>query len=156
MPCAAITQAMKAEGPEASRSETGEPSSGTPDLRLDLHNHTDRSFDASNTLRDYERAHAAGRFDILGVTDHNRIDGAIEFAERASFPVVIGVEIDSGEGELDRPLSDRARPSRAGRGRDRARDSRPGRHRLRAASRSSHSSASHSAPRSENVSPMRA
>jgi predicted metal-dependent phosphoesterase TrpH len=75
---------------------------GIPDgyVLVDLHNHTDNSYDASNTLADYERAHADGRFDVLGITDHNRIDGAIELAERASFPVVVGIEIDSGQGEL--------------------------------------------------------
>jgi predicted metal-dependent phosphoesterase TrpH len=67
---------------------------------LDLHNHTDRSYDAVNRLEDYERAHEAGRFHVLGVTDHNRIDGALDLAERASFPVVVGMEIDTLEGEL--------------------------------------------------------
>lgn len=67
---------------------------------LDLHNHSDRSHDASNTLADYERAYAAGRFDVLAITDHNRIDGALDFAERASFPVVVGMEIDTAAGEL--------------------------------------------------------
>jgi predicted metal-dependent phosphoesterase TrpH len=66
----------------------------------DLHNHSDRSYDAVNRLEDYERAYAGGRFDVLGITDHNRIDGAIDFAERASFPVVVGMEIDTAEGEL--------------------------------------------------------
>ncbi len=67
---------------------------------LDLHNHSDRSYDASNTLEDYERAHAAGRFHVLGITDHNRIDGALDLAGRASFPVVVGMEIDTADGEL--------------------------------------------------------
>jgi hypothetical protein len=67
---------------------------------VDLHNHSDRSYDGSNTLEDYERAHAAGRFDVLAITDHNRIDGALDFAEHARFPVVVGMEIDTGEGEL--------------------------------------------------------
>jgi hypothetical protein len=67
---------------------------------LDLHNHSDRSYDASNTLGDYERAHAAGRFHVLAITDHNRIDGALDFAGRASFPVVVGMEIDTSQGEL--------------------------------------------------------
>jgi len=66
----------------------------------DLHNHSDRSYDAVNTLEDYERAHAGGRFDVLGITDHNRIDGALDFAERASFRVVAGMEIDTADGEL--------------------------------------------------------
>jgi predicted metal-dependent phosphoesterase TrpH len=67
---------------------------------LDLHNHSNRSYDASNTLEDYERAHAARCFDVLAITDHNRMDGALDFAERASFPVVVGMEIDTSEGEL--------------------------------------------------------
>lgn len=67
---------------------------------IDLHNHSDRSYDAANRLSDYERAHDAGRFHVLAITDHNRIDGALHFAERASFPVIVGMEIDTGEGEL--------------------------------------------------------
>lgn len=67
---------------------------------LDLHNHSDRSYDGANALEDYERAHTAGRFHVLAITDHNRIDGALDFAERASFPVVVGIEIDTSEGEL--------------------------------------------------------
>ncbi len=67
---------------------------------LDLHNHSDRSYDASNTLADYERAHAAGRFDVVAITDHNRIDGALAFAAAASFPVIVGMEIDTADGEL--------------------------------------------------------
>jgi predicted metal-dependent phosphoesterase TrpH len=74
---------------------------GAPQLELvDLHNHTDRSYDASNRLEDYERAHAAGRFHVLALTDHNRIDGAVWVRERASFPVVVGIELDTAEGEL--------------------------------------------------------
>lgn len=67
---------------------------------LDLHNHTHRSYDARNTLEDYQRAHAAGRFDVLAITEHNRIDGARELAEHAGFPVIVGQEIDTAEGEL--------------------------------------------------------
>ncbi|MCC6222686.1 MAG: PHP domain-containing protein [Thermoleophilia bacterium] len=67
---------------------------------LDLHNHSDRSHDASNTLADYERAYAAGRFDAVAITDHNRIDGALAFAAAASFPVIVGIEVDTADGEL--------------------------------------------------------
>jgi predicted metal-dependent phosphoesterase TrpH len=66
----------------------------------DFHNHSVRSYDAVNTLEDYELAHAKGRFDVLAITDHNRIDGALDFADRASFPVIVGLEIDTVEGEL--------------------------------------------------------
>ena len=90
---------------------------------LDLHNHTYRSYDARNRPEDYERAHAAGKFDVLAITEHNRIDGAVELASAASFPVIVGQEIDTSGGELiglfllkeierGRPLDETARTIR--------------------------------------------
>ena len=67
---------------------------------LDLHNHTHRSYDARNRLEHYERARARGRFDVLAITEHNRLDGAVELAQAASFQVIVGQEIDTAEGEL--------------------------------------------------------
>ena len=67
---------------------------------LDLHNHTHRSYDAQIRPADYERAHAAGLVDVVAITDHNTITGALELRERASFPVIVGQEIDTGDGEL--------------------------------------------------------
>jgi hypothetical protein len=67
---------------------------------LDLHNHTHRSYDASNRPSDYERAHAEGLFDVLAITDHNTIAGAAELRERAGFPVIVGEEVDTADGEL--------------------------------------------------------
>ena len=68
--------------------------------RVDLHNHSSRSHDAITTLADYERAHAEGRFDVLSITDHNRIDGALAFAEQATFPFIVGQEITTADGEV--------------------------------------------------------
>jgi predicted metal-dependent phosphoesterase TrpH len=83
-------------------------------ILVDLHNHTDRSYDATNRLEDYERAYAAGRFDVLAITDHNRIDGAIDLSERASFPVIVGIELDTAGGELiGLFLKERIRPGLA-------------------------------------------
>ena len=67
---------------------------------VDLHNHTFHSYDAQNRLSDYERAHDRGRFDVVAITDHNTIAGALRFRERASFPVIVGQEIDTADGEL--------------------------------------------------------
>jgi predicted metal-dependent phosphoesterase TrpH len=67
---------------------------------LDLHNHTHRSYDAQNRPDDYERAHAAGLIDVVAITDHNTIAGALELREVASFPVIVGQEIDTTDGEL--------------------------------------------------------
>lgn len=67
---------------------------------VDLHNHTHHSYDAQNRLADYERARAEGRVDVVAITDHNTIEGALELAAAASFPVIVGEEIDTADGEL--------------------------------------------------------
>ena len=67
---------------------------------LDLHNHTHHSYDAHIRPADYERAHAAGLVDVVAITDHNTITGALELREQASFPVIVGEEIDTADGEL--------------------------------------------------------
>ena len=69
-------------------------------LLVDLHNHTFHSYDAQNRLADYERAHRQGRVDVVAVTDHNTIAGALELREQATFPVIVGQEIDTADGEL--------------------------------------------------------
>jgi hypothetical protein len=69
-------------------------------LLVDLHNHTFHSYDAQNRLADYERAHRQGRVDVVAITDHNTIAGALELREHATFPVIVGQEIDTADGEL--------------------------------------------------------
>ena len=68
--------------------------------RLDLHNHTHHSYDAQLTPSDYRRAHEAGLVDVVAITDHNTITGALELREQADFPVIVGQEIDTADGEL--------------------------------------------------------
>ena len=38
--------------------------------------------------------------DAIAITDHNKIDGAFALAKRAPFPVIIGEEIHTSEGEI--------------------------------------------------------
>ncbi len=71
-----------------------------PPVLADLHNHTSKSYDSSNRLGDYEEAFAAGHFQVLGITDHNLISCAQEFQRAAPFPVIVGEEVDTAEGEL--------------------------------------------------------
>ena len=67
---------------------------------LDLHNHTHHSYDAQIRPADYARAQAAGLLDVVAITDHNTITGALELRERVSFPVIVGQELDTADGEL--------------------------------------------------------
>jgi predicted metal-dependent phosphoesterase TrpH len=69
-------------------------------LLVDLHNHTIHSYDARNRPDDYRRGYEAGRFDVVAITDHNTIAGALELREAAPFPVIVGQEIDTADGEL--------------------------------------------------------
>jgi predicted metal-dependent phosphoesterase TrpH len=79
---------------------TGAGRAGGGRLLVDLHNHTVHSYDARNRPDDYRRAYAAGRFDVLAITDHNTIAGALELRGAAPFPVIVGEEIDTADGEL--------------------------------------------------------
>lgn len=69
-------------------------------LKIDLHNHTVASYDGFNTLKDFEKAHRAGKIDIIAITDHNTISVAQEFVKRASFPIIVGEEIESQAGDI--------------------------------------------------------
>jgi predicted metal-dependent phosphoesterase TrpH len=75
------------------------PAAGRPQ-RVDLHNHTHRSYDAHLRPADYRRAHEAGLIDVVAITDHNTITGALELREQAGFPVIVGQEVDTADGEL--------------------------------------------------------
>jgi predicted metal-dependent phosphoesterase TrpH len=75
------------------------PAAGRPQ-RVDLHNHTHHSYDAHLRPSDYRRAHAAGLIDVVAITDHNTITGALELREQVPFPVIVGQEIDTADGEL--------------------------------------------------------
>jgi predicted metal-dependent phosphoesterase TrpH len=68
--------------------------------RVDLHNHTHHSYDAQLRPQDYRRAHEAGLIDVVAITDHNTIAGALELREQVRFPVIVGQEIDTADGEL--------------------------------------------------------
>ena len=68
--------------------------------RVDLHNHTHHSYDAQLRPADYRRAHEAGLVDVVAITDHNTITGALELREQVPFPVIVGQEIDTADGEL--------------------------------------------------------
>lgn len=69
-------------------------------MTADLHCHTIYSSDSCNRFQwIVGRCEAVG-INCLAVTDHNRIDGALRLQEIAPFPIIVGEEIDTGEGEI--------------------------------------------------------
>jgi hypothetical protein len=69
-------------------------------MRIDLHCHTRYSRDSLTTFDALLRAMDARKLDMVAITDHNTIAGAIEFRTRAPARFVIGAEIKTLEGEL--------------------------------------------------------
>lgn len=68
--------------------------------RYDLHLHTFRSSDSLTTYDAVIKRVQQRGLTGIAVTDHNTIRGARELAEIAPFPVIIGEEIRTREGEI--------------------------------------------------------
>jgi len=69
-------------------------------MRVDLHVHTHHSRDSLTLEADVIRWVQRRGLDALAITDHNTIAGARALAEMAPFPVIIGEEIMTTEGEI--------------------------------------------------------
>ncbi len=69
-------------------------------MKVELHSHTRHSRDC---LLSYDTIIAVCRrrgIGALAVTDHNEIDGAFEMQRRAPFPVIVGEEVFTQQGEI--------------------------------------------------------
>ena len=69
-------------------------------IRVDLHNHTYFSPDSILSPRQFVREVGRRRLDVVAVTDHNTIRGALAVRELADFPVIVGEEVRSSDGEV--------------------------------------------------------
>jgi predicted metal-dependent phosphoesterase TrpH len=69
-------------------------------VRVDLHSHTMWSGDSTTTADELERAVTDSSVDVLCITDHNAIAGAVELADRLPCRVVVGEEMRTTAGEL--------------------------------------------------------
>jgi hypothetical protein len=69
-------------------------------IRVDLHNHTHFSPDSILTPKQFVREARRRGLDVAAVTDHNTIRGALAVREMADFPVIIGEEVRSSDGEI--------------------------------------------------------
>jgi len=69
-------------------------------MRIDLHCHTRYSRDSLNTFDALLRRMEQRGLDMVAITDHNTMDGALEFCRRAPDRFVVGEEIKTLQGEL--------------------------------------------------------
>ncbi len=69
-------------------------------LKVDLHVHTEFSFDCATPLEKLIQRCLKQDIGCLAVTDHNTIQGAVKVKEMAPFKVIIGEEIKTRDGDL--------------------------------------------------------
>jgi predicted metal-dependent phosphoesterase TrpH len=69
-------------------------------IKLDLHVHTNYSLDASTSPEEVIETARRRGLDMVAITDHNRLDGALALKEMAPDMIIVGEEIRTTDGEL--------------------------------------------------------
>ncbi|HEX7166172.1 MAG TPA: PHP domain-containing protein [Acidimicrobiales bacterium] len=69
-------------------------------VRVDMHMHTMWSGDATTTPEELREAVAESGIDVLCITDHGTINGAVELAGSLGCRVVVGEEVRTTAGEI--------------------------------------------------------
>lgn len=69
-------------------------------LSVDLHVHTLYSKDSLTSLDSVIEAVQRAGLGAVAITDHNQIEGALRLRDRAPFPVIVGEEIKTSQGEI--------------------------------------------------------
>jgi len=69
-------------------------------VRVDMHSHTMWSGDSTTTPDEIARAVVEAGIDVLCITDHNAIKGAVDLVDRLSCRVIVGEELRTHAGEI--------------------------------------------------------
>ena len=69
-------------------------------MKIDMHVHTCHSADSNLQLEDIIQTVKERGLDGIAVTDHNEIQGALRLKQLAPFPVIVGEEIMTEDGEI--------------------------------------------------------
>lgn len=69
-------------------------------VRVDLHTHTMWSGDSTTTPDEFAAAIDASGLDVVCITDHNAIAGAVELRDRLACRVIVGEELRTAAGEI--------------------------------------------------------
>ncbi len=65
-------------------------------MKIDLHTHSIASPDGGLTLEDYEKSD----LDVIAITDHDRVDFALDAREKLGVKIIVGEEITTSDGEI--------------------------------------------------------
>ncbi|HSX07147.1 MAG TPA: PHP domain-containing protein [Candidatus Saccharimonadia bacterium] len=69
-------------------------------IRADLHTHSQASPDGSLTLNDYRKMLSLSRLEYIAVTDHDRIDFALQAQATLGDRIIVGEEVTTTDGEI--------------------------------------------------------
>jgi predicted metal-dependent phosphoesterase TrpH len=69
-------------------------------IKADLHIHTAYSLDCTMSLEQIIARCLEVGINCLGIADHNAIEGALKMKEIAPFPIIVGEEILTSDGEI--------------------------------------------------------
>ncbi len=68
--------------------------------KIDLHTHSVASPDGSITAEQYHKVISSKALDAIAITDHNRIDFALEMQQKLPGAIIVGEEIMTSAGEI--------------------------------------------------------
>lgn len=69
-------------------------------IKIDLHTHSTASPDGGISIDDYREALDSGKLQAIAITDHDRIDRAIEIQAELGDRIIVGEEITTTSGEI--------------------------------------------------------
>ncbi len=69
-------------------------------LRVDLHTHTMWSGDSTTTPQEFADAVESSGLDVVCITDHHAVDGAIRLRDELACRVIVGEELRTAAGEI--------------------------------------------------------
>lgn len=69
-------------------------------VKVELHTHTKYSYDCNSSFQEIISRCQKKGIDVLGIADHNEIEGAYRMQKMAPFRVIIGEEIKTRDGEI--------------------------------------------------------
>jgi len=69
-------------------------------LKVEMHLHSNYSLDSRLSFERIVSGCRSKNIDLVCITDHNTLDGAIAFKESTDFPVILGEEVKTTDGEV--------------------------------------------------------